>query len=57
VTVMEINGIAHVMLSVGDFPRARVFYATLLPALGLTAVADTDELVYYVGGLESPAQG
>jgi catechol 2,3-dioxygenase-like lactoylglutathione lyase family enzyme len=47
---MEINGIAHVMLTVGDFARARAFYGTLLPALGLKPVVDTEELFYCVGG-------
>lgn len=47
---MEINGIAHSMLSSGDFPTARAFYGQLLPFLGLTAVLDTPEIYYCVGG-------
>ncbi len=46
---MDINGIAHVQLTVGDFPRARAFYGKLLPFLGLTPVMDIDMLYYCVG--------
>jgi catechol 2,3-dioxygenase-like lactoylglutathione lyase family enzyme len=27
---MEINGVAHIMLTTNDFPRARAFYGRLL---------------------------
>jgi catechol 2,3-dioxygenase-like lactoylglutathione lyase family enzyme len=47
---MEINGIAHVMLTAGDYPRTREFYRKLLPFLGLHALYDTDERYYAVGG-------
>lgn len=47
---MEINGIAHVMLTVTDMARSRPFYARLLSAMGLMQVVDTDEYLYYVGG-------
>ena len=47
---MEINGIAHVMLTVGDFPRCLPFYEKLLAFLGLTPVLATDEMLYCVGG-------
>ncbi len=47
---MEINGIAHIMLTSGDFPAARHFYGQLLPFLGLTAVIDTEDTYYAVGG-------
>ncbi|MBL8551403.1 MAG: VOC family protein [Hyphomonadaceae bacterium] len=47
---MEINGVAHVFLTVGDFPRAKAFYAKLLPFLGLTPVMDTDDRYYCIGG-------
>src|SRR5215471_16942978 len=46
---MEINGIAHVQLTVSDFAAARVFYGKLLPFLGLTPVMDFDGLYYCVG--------
>ena len=47
---MEINGIAHVMLSVSDFAACRSFYAKLLPYFGLTPVIDNDSYYYCVGG-------
>ncbi len=47
---MEINGIAHVMLTAGDFERSREFYAGLLPLLGMKAVIDGSGMYYCVGG-------
>jgi catechol 2,3-dioxygenase-like lactoylglutathione lyase family enzyme len=47
---MEINGMAHVVLTVSDFPAARAFYGELLPFLGLRPVLDVDEFFYCVGG-------
>ena len=47
---MEINGIAHVMLTTGDYARSREFYAALLPALGLKPVLDGPGFFYCVGG-------
>ena len=47
---MEINGVAHVMLTVRDIKRSRAFYEALLEHMGLTRVVDTDEYLYYVGG-------
>jgi catechol 2,3-dioxygenase-like lactoylglutathione lyase family enzyme len=47
---MDINGMAHVMLTTGDFPRAREFYGKLLPFLGLTPVIDAPDYYYCVGG-------
>ncbi len=47
---MEINGVAHVYLTVGNFPRAREFYGKLLPFLGLRAVLDMEGNFYCVGG-------
>ena len=29
---MEINGIAHTFVTVGDFDRSRAFYSKLLPS-------------------------
>src|SRR3954447_5461908 len=42
-TMVEINGVAHVMLTVGDWDRSRAFYDALLPFLGLTQVFDGDD--------------
>jgi catechol 2,3-dioxygenase-like lactoylglutathione lyase family enzyme len=47
---MEINGMAHVVLTVSDFAAARAFYGALLPALGLTPVLDSEVFYYCVGG-------
>jgi catechol 2,3-dioxygenase-like lactoylglutathione lyase family enzyme len=47
---MEINGMAHVVLTVSDFAAARAFYGELLPFLGLRPVLDVDEFFYCVGG-------
>ena len=47
---MEINGIAHVMLTVGNFEACRPFYEKLLPFLGLRPVFNTDGYLYCVGG-------
>ena len=46
---MEINGIAHVMLTTNDFPRARAFYARLLPFLGLSPLVDGEAMYYCIG--------
>ena len=47
---MEINGIAHVMLTVRSMARSRPFYQSLLAHFGLKQMIDTDEYLYYVGG-------
>jgi catechol 2,3-dioxygenase-like lactoylglutathione lyase family enzyme len=46
---MEINGIAHVQLTVARFAEARRFYGELLPFLGLTPLMDFDGFYYCVG--------
>jgi len=46
----DINGIAHVMLTVSDFDRSKAFYEKLLPYLGLKPVIDGDGFYYCVGG-------
>ena len=47
---MEINGIAHLFVTAGDFAASKAFYEKLLPFLGLTPVLDTDNVYYCVGG-------
>jgi catechol 2,3-dioxygenase-like lactoylglutathione lyase family enzyme len=47
---MEINGVAHTFITVGNFAAARAFYGQLLPFLGLTVVADSLNTFYCVGG-------
>lgn len=47
---MEINGIAHVMLTVSRFEACAPFYRGLLGFLGLVPVIDTEGMLYCVGG-------
>jgi catechol 2,3-dioxygenase-like lactoylglutathione lyase family enzyme len=47
---MEINGIAHIFVTAGDFDASRTFYSKLLPFLGLKVVADAPGIFYCVGG-------
>jgi catechol 2,3-dioxygenase-like lactoylglutathione lyase family enzyme len=47
---MEINGVAHITLTVTDFAAARRFYGALLPALGLVPLIDADGYYYCIGG-------
>ena len=58
---MEINGIAHVILTVREMERSRPFYVALLEHLGMTRVVDDPGYLYYVGGRTAvglrPAQG
>lgn len=47
---IAINGIAHIYITVLDFPAARRFYGRLLPFLQMACLVDTDDLYYCVGG-------
>jgi catechol 2,3-dioxygenase-like lactoylglutathione lyase family enzyme len=47
---MEINGIAHLMLTVSNFEACRSFYEQMLTFLGLKPVINTDGMLYCVGG-------
>jgi catechol 2,3-dioxygenase-like lactoylglutathione lyase family enzyme len=47
---VEINGMAHVILTVTHFEEARAFYRQLLPQFGMKPVFDGDKLFYCVGG-------
>lgn len=47
---MEINGVAHVFITAGDFEASRAFYRQLLPFLGLKPVMDAANTYYCVGG-------
>ena len=47
---MEINGIAHVMLTVSNFERCKPFYERILTFMGLRPVIDMDGWLYCVGG-------
>ena len=48
---MEINGLAHIIVTVSDVRASLPFYDKLLPFLGLTPVMRLDDAFYYwVGG-------
>lgn len=47
---MEINGVAHVMLTVRDVTKSRDFYRPLLAHFGLVEMVDSPEWLYFVGG-------
>ena len=47
--MININGMAHVILTVSRFDLARAFYAKLLPEFGMTPVYDGDRFFYCVG--------
>lgn len=47
---MEINGIAHVMLTVSDFEACLPFYEQLLELLGLRPLIKGDGMLYCIGG-------
>ncbi len=47
--MLNINGIAHIALSVKNISKSKVFYNTLLPFLGLTQVHEGDKSIYHVG--------
>ena len=48
--MIEVNGLAHVILTVSDWKKARAFYAELLPFLGMKKVFDGNNFLYHVGG-------
>ena len=47
---MEVNGIAHLFLTVSDFEACVPFYERLLGFLGLRPVLKVDGMLYCVGG-------
>ncbi len=47
---MEVNGVAHVMLTVSNFDACLKFYERLLPFFGMRPVIKTDGWFYCVGG-------
>lgn len=46
---IAINGMAHVILTVSQFDKARTFYSGLLPKFGMTCVHDGPDFCYHVG--------
>ena len=47
---IQINGMAHVMLTVSQFDVAHAFHQQLLPHFGMKPVFDGERLFYCVGG-------
>ena len=47
---MDINGVAHVILTVSNFEKCFPFYEKLLTYLGLKAVINNEQMLYCVGG-------
>lgn len=47
--MIGINGIAHVILTVSQFDKARAFYSALLPEFGMIRVNDGPDFCYHVG--------
>jgi catechol 2,3-dioxygenase-like lactoylglutathione lyase family enzyme len=48
--MIQVNGMAHVILTVASFERALVFYGRLMPFFGLEKVFEGDKFAYWVGG-------
>lgn len=47
--MIDLNGMAHVILTVSQFDKARAFYSALLPEFGMTCVNDGPDFCYHVG--------
>ena len=47
--MIDINGMAHVFLTVSQFEKAHAFYSALLPEFGMTKVHDGPDFLYHVG--------
>jgi catechol 2,3-dioxygenase-like lactoylglutathione lyase family enzyme len=47
---MEVNGVAHIMLSVNNFEACVTFYEKVLGFMGLKPVIKNDRTLYCVGG-------
>ena len=48
--MIEVNGMAHVILTVSQWDKAHAFYSELLPFLGMKKVFDGNNFLYHVGG-------
>ena len=48
--MIEVNGMAHVILTVSSFERACEFYGRLMTFFGLSRVFKSDKFSYWVGG-------
>ena len=48
--MIEVNGMAHVILTVGQWEKACAFYGKLCPFLGMQQVFEGNNFLYHVGG-------
>ncbi|MBT6093969.1 MAG: VOC family protein [Rhodospirillaceae bacterium] len=48
--MIEVNGAAHIILTVSQWEKARAFYGELLPFMGMTKIIDREDFLYHVGG-------
>jgi catechol 2,3-dioxygenase-like lactoylglutathione lyase family enzyme len=48
--MIQVNGMAHVILTVTSFGRALEFYGRLMPFFGLEKVFEGEKFAYWVGG-------
>lgn len=46
----DLNGVAHVILTAGDFARSTAFWRQMIARLDLKLVLDSDAMLYGVGG-------
>ena len=46
----DLNGVAHVILTAGDFARSTAFWRDMIHYLDLKLVLDSDYMLYGVGG-------
>jgi catechol 2,3-dioxygenase-like lactoylglutathione lyase family enzyme len=47
--MIDINGMAHIILTVSQFEKAKEFYSDLLPEFGMERVFSGDDFCYHVG--------
>ncbi len=47
--MINLNGMAHVVLTVSQFDLAKDFYFRLMPAMGLENVFESENFCYFVG--------
>ena len=47
--MLDINGIAHIALSVKNISKSKSFYKELMPFLGLKLVHESKKSIYHVG--------
>ena len=47
---VQINGIAHIALSVSNISNSKLFYKKLLPFLGMKLVHESSTSCYHIGG-------